>query len=152
LAREIAVHQFKAAKQRVHALKGAAGTLGAFSLQDASASLESALKNTKNDSQYPALLKTLCKENEELCVALSRIPETPSINLKVTADPDRVRTLLAQMEPLLANDDSAVVDVLNPHRTLLLATLGSTVITLVQQIDDFDYLAALVSLRKLIRQ
>jgi two-component system sensor histidine kinase/response regulator len=150
LASEISDQKFEAAQHRAHTLKGAAGTLGAFRLTDTAAALESAIKSGVDVARIPVLLNVLLKENEELCVALSGIPEESDINLKVAADPDRVETLLSQMEPLLANDDSAIVDLLDPHRALLHATLGTTVMTLVQQIDDFDYPAALVSLRQLI--
>jgi hypothetical protein len=69
----------------------------------------------------------------------------------VAADAARVRTLLAQLEPLLAADDTAAGDLFEANRALVLATLGAAAMPLARQMADFDYPGALATLRELIR-
>ena len=58
--------------------------------------------------------------------------------------------VLARLEPLLACDDTAAGDLFEANRVLLLARFGSGAMKLGGQIADFDYPAALATLRELI--
>ncbi len=60
--------------------------------------------------------------------------------------------VLAQLEILLACDDTAVGELFEANRALLLARFGAGEMQLARQIGDFDYPAALATLRDLMRQ
>ncbi len=70
----------------------------------------------------------------------------------VTADPVRARTVLNQLEPLLASDDTRAGDLFAANRSLLLATLGAAAQQLQRQVTAFDYPGALATLRETIRE
>ena len=88
-------------------------------------------------------------EQDALDTVLARLPETA---LTGQIDPVRAQAVLAQMEPLLATDDTAVGDLFAANQPLLLATLGTGALQLQRQVQSFDYPAALVTVRELIRQ
>jgi CheY-like chemotaxis protein len=154
--RELAAGQIDALKQRVHGLKGAAATLGAVGLEAAAVAVEKALRADAPQSGLEALLDVLRAEQLELEDALeeasARLPQEPAGNDGVRADPERARSLLKQLEPLLTSDDTGAGVFFETNRPLLLASFGAQILPLEQQIADFDYPAALATLRALIRQ
>ncbi len=77
--------------------------------------------------------------------------EAPDAAGELVPDRGRVRTLLQQMEPLLASDDTRAGDLFEANRPLLSATLGAAAAQLERQVAAFDYPRALVTLRKIIR-
>jgi len=76
--------------------------------------------------------------------------DAPDSSGELVPDPARARTLLQQMEPLLASDDTRAGDLFEANRPLLLATLGATGAQLERQVEAFDYPGALATLRKII--
>jgi hypothetical protein len=68
----------------------------------------------------------------------------------VAADLIRTRTVLEQMEPLLASDDTQAGDLFEEHRLALIATLGAAAIQLERQVAAFDYPGALATLREIL--
>jgi len=152
---EIAAGRTEAARNRAHALKGAAGTLGAIRLQAAAAAIEQAMRDAAPTTSLPALLAALESAQSELDAVLALVPEAATVGGKggeFAAAPVRVRAVLTQMEPLLASDDTAAGDLFEAARPLLLATFGAAAMQLGRQMADFDYPAALTTLRELIRQ
>lgn len=144
--------RFAAARQRVHALKGAAGTLGAFRLLTAAAALERALRAADPAGPPPVLLTDLQMELAALEGVLARLPETSNASGAVTADPVQAQAVLEQLQPLLATDDIASNDLFDKQRPLLLATYGADALPLVRQMANFDYPGALQTLRVLMGQ
>ncbi len=65
----------------------------------------------------------------------------------VAADPTRLAALLARLDPLLEMGDSEASTLAQAEAPLLRAGLGPTGDTLLRQIADFDYEAALTTLR-----
>jgi PAS domain S-box-containing protein len=150
---ELAAGRTDAARQCLHALKGVAATLGAIRLQAAAVALELGLRNAAAPASLAALLDTLQAEQGALDGALSQLPEATargSEGGEFAADPSRARAVLAQLEPLLASDDTAAGDLFEANRPLLLATNGAAAMQLGRQVGDFDYPAALATLRELI--
>ena len=147
LADEFAASEMDALRQRTHALKGVAGTLGAKGIQLAVLALEQAIRG--NDAaSLPGLLETLRKEQDALNSVLAQLPEAAS-GAEVAPDPGRVQLLLAQLDPMLAGDDTAAGDLFDENRQLLQATLGLAAKELGRQIADFNFPDALATLRKL---
>lgn len=76
--------------------------------------------------------------------ALAGVPELPANGGELA--------VLAQLETLLARDDTAAGDLFEASRSLLLASLGAAAVQLERQVMDFDYQAALATLRELTRR
>ena len=143
----LAMDQTDVARQRTHALKGVAGTLGAKGIQVAVLALEQAIR-ANDEASLPGLLDRLRKEQDALNSVLAQLPEAAS-GAEVAPDPGRVQLLLAQLEPMLAGDDTAAGDLFDGNRQLLQATLGLAAMQLGRQIADFNFPGALATLRKL---
>lgn len=148
---ELAAGQVDAARQRAHSLKGAAGSLGLTRLQAAAAAFELALRDVAPAASLPALLAALQTEQSALDAVLSQLPDEHANGGGSAADPRRARAVLTQLQPLLASDDTAASDLFEANRSLLLATLGAPATQLARQVAAFDYPAALVTVRKILR-
>jgi HPt (histidine-containing phosphotransfer) domain-containing protein len=149
---ELATGAIEAAKLRLHALKGVAGTLGATGIHGAAVALELALRNTAPASTLAPLVDALGTGQAALGAVIAGLPEVIAIGDKLAANPGRVRAVLKQLEPMLAADDAAAGDLFEANRALLMATPGTGALQLGRQLDDFNYPGALVTLRELIRQ
>ena len=138
-----------AARQRLHAVKGVAGSLGATGIQVAAAALERALRSDDATPTLPVLLDIMRTEQAALGAVIASLPAAAAGGDGLAADPDRARAVLEQLEPMLASDDTAVADLFEANRELLLATLGTAAMKLGRQMADFDYPGALATLREL---
>lgn len=78
------------------------------------------------------------------------LSEAPASGDEGAADPLRAQAVLAQLEPLLASDDTAAGDLFAANSALLLATHGAAAMQLGRQVGEFDYPAALATLRELM--
>jgi len=146
---DLAIGHRDAARQRAHALKGAAGSLGATHIQVAADAIERALCNVDPPAMLSALLVQLQAGQDALDEVLGRLPAAATD--EGAADPARAQAVLAQLEPLLASDDVAAGDLIEAYRPLLLTTHGAAAMQLGQQIERFDFPAALATLRELLR-
>jgi PAS domain S-box-containing protein len=144
---EIAEGRIDAARQRAHGLKGAAGSLGATGIQAAAASLEQALRSELTVAPLDGLLETLNIAQKVLEDTLAQLPVSEDSRGDVAADPLLAQKLLEQLDPLLVIDDTRANELLDEHRSLLLATFGADAERLAHQIDNFEYPAALATLR-----
>ena len=152
---DLATGRIDAAKQRLHALKGAAGSLRAIHLHEAAVALELALREAAAPATLAALLDTLQAGQDALDAALAQLPDAAAgggEEGEPAGDPGLARAVLAKLEPLLASDDTAADDLFTTNRPLLLASFGAGAMQLGQQIGDFDYPAALATLRELLRE
>ncbi len=144
-----------AARNRAHALQGAAGSLGASDVQAAAAAIEHALRDeTLTTKQLQPLLVQLETAQNALDAVLAELPANSTEGLgngESAANSGRARVVLTELERLLARDDAAASDLFAAQRPLLLATLGTAVLQLGRQISEFDYPAALATLRELMR-
>jgi len=146
----LAAGQAEAARQRLHALKGAAGSLGATALHAAALALEQALSGHATAS-IPERVASLQTEMQALDAVLAQLPEalTDAVG---APDPERARAVLEQLAPLLAIDNPAAADLFEPSRQLLLATYGAAAMQLGRQVAAFNYPGALATVRDLLRQ
>ncbi|MDD2743215.1 MAG: ATP-binding protein [Rhodocyclaceae bacterium] len=139
-----------AAMRQTHSLKGAAGSLGLNSIRSAAAALETALREGQPAEITAPLLATLTKVHEEIVNTLQSLlthaPETAPAAL----DPVAARATFARLLKLLADDDMRTGDLLRDQRPLLSTALGEDFETLAQQVDNFDFPAALEHLKKVL--
>ncbi|MCF8151772.1 MAG: PAS domain S-box protein [Sulfuritalea sp.] len=143
----IATGQIEVARNRAHALKGAAGNLGATNLQAVAAAIEHALNNARSEI-IPALLENLQIELAALAEVLATLPDTA--DAAIVGDAGQARAVLKALEPLLARDNTAASEMFDANQGLLLATFGTQGMQLSRRIESFDYPGALAILRQLL--
>ena len=136
-----------AAHQFVHALKGAAGALGATQVQKLAAQLEAALREEAAAAQIEPLVAALGAEQEALLTALQAALPMAMVP-PVAVDYMQVRMVLLQLEALLVEADIAANTVFRESATLLKAALGRKSNDLGLRIGNFDYERALVILKE----
>ncbi len=147
---ELAAGRVDTARQRLHALKGVAGTLGAVSLQAAAVAMEQVLSGADTEMALPVLLDTLQAELQALNELLARLPAVPGQEGQPVDDPGQARVVLEQMDVLLAHDDTAAGELFDTHRALLLRTLGAGGVQLERHLANYEYPDALAIVRSLI--
>lgn len=147
----LAEEQNNDAQRVIHTLKGTAGTLGLMQLQAVARILEKNLHEHKGKAEeVQQHMRAISVEQTKLREALARIiPQTAS-EQTVKADPRKARKILMRLEPLLATDDTAANALLIESWGLLHSTFGSVLEPLEQQIEGFDYPAALITLKSLL--
>ncbi len=138
-----------AARQRAHALKGAAATLGANAVQEAAAELETALRVPVDRARVEQLMLALRQRAEALFDGLAALNPVPGRTEAVRADQVQAQQVLAELEPLIARDDTAACERYEAARALLTATLGAEAITLGRHLEAFDFPTALACLHRL---
>ena len=151
---ELAAGRVDSALQRLHALKGVAATLGVVGVQAAAVAMELALR--RDHGHEPAtqavLLDSLQSEQDALSEVLAALPTVLAKEPRSADDPGKARAVLAQMEALLACNDTAAAELFDEHRPLLQKTVGTVVTPLGQRISSFDFPGALAVVRSLMRQ
>lgn len=125
-----------------HALKGAAGSLGATRVHALAGELEAEIRRGKS----PVALQPLLAALDGTWTKLSRsvlqdLPERPLP--AAVPDAKQARHALDRLERLLSEDDMASSEVFRMHEPLLRAWMGSTADALKRSIDAFDYEQAL---------
>ena len=136
------------ARQRVHALKGAAANLGAVRVQTAAFAVERALRGDDPLAMSPELLDNLRSRLGALDEVLACVPEPDtSADNATDADGGQASAVLVQLEQFLTQDDTAAGDLFAAHRPFLLQTLGPAAMQLERQLSNFDYPGALATLR-----
>jgi CheY-like chemotaxis protein/HPt (histidine-containing phosphotransfer) domain-containing protein len=149
---DLAAGRAEDARQRAHALKGAAGSLGATRVQAAAAALELALRTSAPAETLPSLVETLQIEQRALDAILESLPAAGDSDPAGHADSVRATAVLRELESLLAADNTWAGDKFEANRALLLATLGAEVRDLGRRIAAFDYPGALAIVREMLRR
>jgi PAS domain S-box-containing protein len=148
---ELASGNRDAARQKAHALKGAAGSLGAFRVQARAEAVETALRaNTEDSPAMTALMAKLSAEQEALAAVVNGLGSLPVHDHQLGIDPEAAYATLTQLETLLARDDTVAVDLFEANRQILLDSFGADAMAIQQKIADFDFPGALDTVRTLI--
>jgi len=136
-----------------HSIKGAAGALGATRVQKLAAELEAALRDADPHGTSLADFADRIANLDQALVALALavlavLPEAASQTGAAGGTPDDSRAAQAHLEELLAADDMQSVAALRETLPLLTQALpGETLARLRQQVEDYDFHAALETLR-----
>ncbi|MDP2829733.1 MAG: PAS domain S-box protein [Sulfuricellaceae bacterium] len=130
-----------------HTLKGAAATLGLTRLSESARALEAALRQNGTQSELTSLRNACHSELENLHTALSGLAVEISAETEILAGAEEIQALLIRLDALLAADDTAANELYATSQGLLCEALGETAKQLGQQIENFDYQAALATLR-----
>jgi HPt (histidine-containing phosphotransfer) domain-containing protein len=144
--------RFDDARQIAHRLKGAAGTLGLARLRMVAAALETVLRKGQTEAAaFAPLLAELKQETGILADSVAGMrDEEPVAEAPAEIDPASVHAQLSQLEALLAADDTAANDLMAFARALLEQAFGVAAVSLAKQIDNFDYPAALDTVRGML--
>ena len=137
------------AMRHAHSLKGAAGSLGLNSLRGAAATLEAALRENRPANQTMPLLDALTQVHCELSDLLH---QKLGIATQTTCsfDATQVQALVAQLLPLLENDDMRTSDLVSREHDLLSSALGPEFSEFERHVDNFDFPAAFKHLQSVL--
>ncbi|MDP2962476.1 MAG: PAS domain S-box protein [Sulfurimicrobium sp.] len=130
-----------------HTLKGSAATLGAKALSQCALDLELALRELETQDievrmmAVEAALTPLLTDIHHL--ADTGLPEPPP----AVVDDERTREMLAQLEALLAEDNTRASQVWNESAPLFQAALGPAFMLLGREIEHYEFDKALKTLR-----
>jgi len=134
------------AERIAHTLKGVSGNIGATDLQARAEVLETAIRERQPLLGIRALLHGLEGPLETLVARLREALPVVAARTAVPVDPDRLRTVCAQLAGLLAQDDGEAGDVLEAHADLLCAAFPDRFGSLEESIRAFDFEGALATL------
>jgi len=152
LRQKLDAGQMEEAHRLAHTLKGVAATLGLVALQEQAMSLELALKPGAASPAASADLLSAVEQELSQAVAHilslpARIPSVASTPAIVEGDPARLAQVVMELDALLAEDNSRAGHLLRDSAPLLRAALGERYVALARQVENYDYDAALVTLR-----
>ena len=140
LDRHLAAAEFKPAADLLHALKGAAGNLGAMTLHHAAQALEGALRTESSEGR--AALDTAL---EEVLASLAQLPEharpcAPAEGECERCDWRRATTLFSEMRGLMAENRFIPPELLAElHAKIACRALRDRIEQLGRRVDTLDY-------------
>ncbi|MCL2008301.1 MAG: transporter substrate-binding domain-containing protein [Treponema sp.] len=139
-----AAGDIKQAHRLAHSLKGNAGLIGKNNLRDAAAEVEEQLANLAV-SVWESKMKILKVELDCVLEELNRdkINTMDESDNNLIKDRDHILSLFERLQPLLENDSTDSIDLLDEIRRI------SGTEELAKQIDEFDFMSAAGTLEKL---
>ncbi len=148
----IAAGDLSIAQRMAHSLKGAAATLGADRLAGMALSLEEILKRDGLGKASGASLareqETIRREFLKFAARLPSLPEALPANVQPMA-PDALGRLLAELNELLAQSDTAALSLLEENAGSLRPLLGVAFDELISHTQRFNFKAARSALQSL---
>ncbi len=158
LSRHLENGELDDAVRIAHTIKGVAATLGLSRLQEAAKKLEIKLRlhMESNEDTYQ-LINTVIIEQKNFHKALKQIAidkdkSTTSTEIDETSSSEDVKEVLKQLEAKLEIDDSTVNELFLEFETLLRNTFKVTAEQLGQQIENFDYATALITIKSMLSE
>ena len=148
----LARNDLKFIQHAAHSLKGAAGTLGAKSIQKLAGELEKLAKTSSDntDPELDMLIELLATAISQLASqydqAVSRKSETFKLAEVSPEDRNKTRDVLLLLRNLLIANDAEANGLIEESHDLLLQVLGDSASKLEKQIMNFDYVDALGTL------
>nr|WP_145550387.1 response regulator [Variovorax boronicumulans] len=139
------------AERVAHTLKGVAGNIGAYDLQQHAAALEEALRERR---PRPAIEGALAAAAASLHALLDALhphlaPAAASgAHVMAPAAGPSEKALLQRLARLLEQDDAEAAELLAEHQATLSVALGPRYAALSQAVADYDFEAALDTLRQ----
>ena len=152
LVRHLNNHERDSASRIAHTLKGTAGTLGIESTAEAARRLDNVLRaNMDADTVHEQAnreVEALAASLAMLAAALPVIPagKAPSATALVQT-PDARKLLVAELDQLLAHNDTDVVALLHDHAASLYTELGPVYEEVSRYLRGFDFESARTALR-----
>ncbi len=140
-----------AARGEAHAIKGIAGTLGAYLLQQCATDLELAIRDHAAPEPTAQLICRLDQALADLAqaVAVAEAAAAPNANSSALDGSTPTLANLAQLDAQLANDELAAAETFRQVRSQILNLIGARLTAQMDRhIAMFDFQEALAILRK----
>jgi len=151
LRQSLASNDKRQAEMLAHSVKGAAGTLGAYQVQETASRLNLAIREDRELDEIKRDVADFEQAQQQLLDGIRNLPAAPKIQ-SVAIDWDKVRNALTRLESLLAINDIDAETVMRGVAPLLQSALGEQVKILQRQIENFDFEPALKTLKSLCKQ
>ena len=154
LTASVAAGDLKTVQYTAHSLKGVAATLGAVRVAELAAKVENMADTSAPGEEWRSVLGNLEAELGQLTATLIAVlsdkgeGEQGLSKVPPTVDTAAANSILSRLETLLAASDTEANDLAEEHRDLLRHELGDAFPALEKQIEEFDYVDALATLRK----
>ncbi len=140
----IANNDWDSARRTAHTLKGLAGNLGADPLRVLSADLESLLaKQADLEILTPALNETEQCLTQLINALQPCLNQNNSTTETVLIDQQQVKSVIEQMNPLLADDDARAIHYFSEHKAMFQSVYPDQFKALEKAIEDYDFEVAL---------
>ncbi|KAB2921205.1 MAG: PAS domain S-box protein [Dechloromonas sp.] len=152
LREALAAGERETARIIAHSLKGVAGNIGAGTLQQAAARLESSLKEGQDESRQQSLLEEVGQLLQELLDGLRRCLTQSGKAAAQATDWAALRRLIGELEALLETADLEAYRRGNAHAGTIRNALGATGDKLLDEIDAFAFPEALETIAEARRQ
>ncbi|MBI5614892.1 MAG: response regulator [Gammaproteobacteria bacterium] len=128
-------------RRLVHAIRGAAGTLGAMRLSALGHELEMKLNAGHGPTELAAVLAAFTTAHDGLLAEIHALPAPPEDTARL--DPQALLELLRQFDGLIATDDFAATELMRRCRNVMQASLGAALVQeFGAQLETFDYARA----------
>jgi two-component system sensor histidine kinase/response regulator len=134
------------AERLAHTLKGVAGNIGAESIQQAAAELETAIKTAQSRSEIDLLLTQVENPLESLIEQLEAQLPPEAETIKVIIDFAKLEEICTQLSDLLSEDDAEAADLLQNNSDLLKSAFPNHYNAIAAGINSFDFEAAYTAL------
>ncbi len=145
LRERLAAGDLAGARATAHNLKGVADTVGASRLSELAACIEGRLRRDE-PGDCTALLDDLAGE---LALLAAAVPPAPAPAPAPAPDPATLAPILEELQGLLERSDARALALIARHQPTLAAALGPAAARLAAQVNQFDFDAALQTLREL---
>nr|CAD5916079.1 Hybrid signal transduction histidine kinase J [Planktothrix pseudagardhii] len=127
------------AERLAHTLKGVAGNIGAFIIQEASASLETAIKQDCSRSEVDSLLATIRGPLETLINQLEMKFPPKAVTPQMTIDFVKLEQICTRLSELLVENDAEAADLLQDHTDLLRNAFPNHYSAIEAGVNSFDF-------------
>ena len=144
-----------AAKRLVHSLKGAAATLGIDNLAAMAKRLEELLRESHDEAIQSDAIDTEINNISLELIAIAAALPTLSTNPPPTNTPpdqETLKTVLKELDTLLAQSNTAAIQLFETHEASLQTLFGDTCEELTQHIKHFEFEKARKTLQTILKQ
>ena len=141
LAKHLRDGDVASANHMTHSLRGTAGTLGIDSVADVAQRIETMLRSNPDSGpeQARAEVQALGAHMELLAATIPDTPPPAPLDAPTMQTPESRKWLLAELDQLLAHNDTAVLALLQDHANDLSTELGAAYAALAQHVNEFDF-------------
>jgi HPt (histidine-containing phosphotransfer) domain-containing protein len=141
--RELATSDWTELRQRAHALKGAAGSIGAMHVQQLAAELDTLLRRGAAANEIQQAAAAVSSALQDLIGRLVGLMPTPESAPASVPNPDLDDGVVARLQTLLEAGDLAASQLADRNASALSGALGASADDVLSRIEVFDYPGAL---------
>lgn len=134
------------AERLAHTLKGVAGNIGAYAIQEAALAVEMNIKTNKPSDETTKSIAIIKKLMKAFIAELeTKLPQEANASAQ-SVDNKQLEIVCAKLSELLSEDDAEAVDLLQKNTALLKSAFPADFETIEASVNSFDFEAALKSL------